>query len=44
VEGIRWSEAGMQLYSHYKRGKPEDKNEIIPVNKNEIKKVTGKEG
>lgn len=44
IEGIKWSEAGVQLFTQWKNGKSEEKNEIIVRNQNEMMKTTGKEG
>lgn len=44
IEGIRWSEVGVRLYTGWKRKKPIEKNELMIRDEHEIAKVTGREG
>lgn len=44
VEGIKWSEVGVKLYTTFQKNKPKDKNEVILRDNNEMIQVTGKEG
>lgn len=44
IEGIKWSEVAVQLYSSWQGNKNDAKNEIIIRDRNEITEVTGREG
>lgn len=44
IEGIKWSEAGVQLFTQWRSNKREGKNELIVRNQKEIMNVPGKEG
>lgn len=44
IDGIRWSEVAVRLYSSWQENKEDEKNEIIIRSKNEIAEVTGREG
>lgn len=43
IEGIKWSEVGLRLYSNWKENKPSKKNEIMIRDQHDIVKVTGRE-
>lgn len=44
VEGMKWTEAGLQLVTQWKEKDPKEKKEIMIRNQNEVMKVSGKEG
>lgn len=44
IEGIKWSEVAVKLYTDYQESKPRTRNELILRDRNEIVQVTGKEG
>lgn len=44
IEGIKWSEVAVRLYSSWKENKNNEKHEVIIRDKNEVAKVTGREG
>ncbi|MCM3741789.1 DUF948 domain-containing protein [Oceanobacillus luteolus] len=43
IEGIKWSEVGLTLFNQWKSKKPNDRNELMIRDDNEIA-VTGREG
>ncbi len=44
IEGIKWSEVAVRLYSSWQENKNDEIHEIIIRDKNEVAEVTGREG
>lgn len=44
IEGIKWSEVAVRLYSSWQENKNDEKHEMIIRDKNEVAEVIGREG